>query len=362
MQKREKMSKPIQISYSAASTYKSCPQKHALSRIYKPKSDPSAFPFGKCVEDSVTQLFLGVSLEEVHKKFQNDWKAFFDAGIQFSASDIDTGLFIKEDVEKIDGWLHELDLDFTLGYDEVLENIQKTMKDRQEVRVKDQIFHNRVAHLCCEIRGMYMLKSFAEKLLPKLQLVKVNNEYLAQKEITIENDVGDKITGFVDYVIKHEDYAEPIIADLKTAAYPYPRHALVSSEQLRTYVASLGQQLGTNRAGYIVLLKKIQTVQRCEKCRSAKKGKQSKCNCGGAFSIKDLDSEVQFVTIEYKTEELEDLLQDYEQVATAVKNNIVYKNPGNCQQWGRQCEFYEYCWEKKKLSEIETLQEKEKRP
>jgi len=351
--------KNFQISYSAASNFKTCPTKYYNSRKYKVKQNPSAFAFGKALEDAITLLFLGKSLDEAHAKFESDWKAIFDTDVSYMVSDFDNSIIAEEDLPLIESWVKELELDFMLHWSELFDEIAEKNK-REDLRPKDHIFYNRIMWLCCQIRGMYMIRAFYEKLLPKLKIVSKDGVPLIQKDITITNNEGDKITGFVDYVVTHEDYTAPIIIDLKTSGAPYTDHSLISSEQLRTYVASLGQEVGTNRAGYIVLLKKMQVKYRCDQCGAPKEGRSIKCvACGkGKCTLKDFDAGVQFICKEYQTEELEEVLDDYMNIATAIKNNINYKNPSNCNLYNRPCEFYDMCWKRKQASEISHLEEK----
>ena len=85
-----------------------------------------------------------------------------------------------------------------------------------------------------------------------------------------------------------------------------------------------------------------------------------KCKkCGeGEYSKSSLRGETQLIVKEYQETELDDLLDDYMNVAVAIKNEVNYKNPANCTQYGRQCEFYDVCWRRKDPSKIEHLEDK----
>ncbi len=359
----------LYISYSSASRFKTCPTKYYFSKKYQSRLIPSALPFGKAVESGVTKLLLGSTLEEAQREFGERWtteemkpgeyRAILDnLGVQFYASDFDKNLILDEDAKMIEEWADEL-LEDDRGWFEIFDEISDKLKSN-EMSEAELAFYNRVVWKCCEIRGYIMLQAFAEQILPKVKIYSKDGKPMVQKEVSIQNEEGDKLVGYVDFVITHAEYQDPIIIDLKTAAYPYPEHALKTSEQLRTYVATLGEEVKTKLAGYIVLLKKIKVEKSCDKCGAAREGMAKKCKaCGkGEYTVPSFKGDVQFVFQEYKDEELDDVLEDYMNVTVAIKNEVNFKNPSNCMQYGRKCEFYDMCWNGKKASEISEIEEK----
>lgn len=364
--------KGLYVSYSAASRFKTCPTKYHLSKKYQSKLIPSALPLGKAIESGVETLLVGGSLEEALASFDKNWHTealkaderrpiYDNLAVEFYASDYDKNLIIDENAEEVQKWADEL-VKSDLAWQEIFDNVGSQMKkDESQVSISELTFYNRVMWLSCLIRGKVMIKAFHDKLLPKLTLLKDDQgNYLKQKEVSIVSEDGDKIVGYIDFVVKHADYEEPIILDLKSAAYEYPEHALTTSEQLRTYVAAIGADLGTRRAGYAVLIKKIVIEKSCDKCGVKRDGLAKNCkSCGkGQYTVPSFDADVQFVTKEYRDEELEDVLNDYSSVITAIKNEVNFKVPGNCNQYNRKCEFYDVCWKRKSATEIEHLEEK----
>jgi hypothetical protein len=363
------MSRPVFVSYSGASKYKQCPTKFFLSKRWQDRRISSAFPFGKAVEKGVDVLMDGGTLEDAQQAFAANWEVehikgseyrqiFDNLEIQFYASDFDKNLFATaQDEAKLDAWAAEL-IGPEKRWLEAFEEVGEAIKSPKGVTDSELAFYNRVIWECCRIRGNAMVEAFEREILPELDMTKT--EHLAkQREIAMVGDKGDKISGYVDYVVFHKTHGW-LILDLKTASYPYDRHALESSEQLRTYVAALGNEIGSNKAGYAILLKKVKIDKSCDNCGAEREGMAKNCKkCGkGQYTIAKLRGETQLVFKEYSEEEIEDLMEDYANVVAAIKNEVNFKNPTSCMAYGKPCEFYEHCWGRKKLEEISYLEDK----
>lgn len=367
------MSKPIYVSYSAASRFKSCPQKYYLSKRFQDRRISSALPFGKAIEKGVDALFDGKDLAFAQDTFAQHWsqehikgeeyrQIFDNLDLQFYASDFDKNIFAVEDEGVLDEWAEELLDEKHRGWLEVFEDINGLIKEDREVADAQLAFYNRVIWLCCRIRGMVMLDAFEREILPQLDLTK-RDHFASQREVSMSNNEGDKIVGYVDYVVFHKDHGW-IILDLKTAGAPYTMHKLDTSEQLRTYVAAIGEEIGSYKAGYAVLLKKVKLDKTCNKCGAEKQGMAKKCKsdgCDGEYSKSTPRGETQLIVKEFDPESLDDILDDYMNVAVAMKNEVNFKNTESCFAFGRKCEFYDHCWKRKKLEELDHLEAKEKK-
>jgi hypothetical protein len=364
------MSRPVFISYSGASKYKQCPRKYFLSKRWQDKRVSSAFPFGKAVEKGVDVLMDGGNLADAQQAFAANWELehikgteyrqiFDNLDIQFYVSDFDKSLFTTEaDYKKLDDWAAEL-VSPDKRWLEAFEEVSESFKSPKGISDSELAFYNRVIWECCRIRGNAMIEAFQLEILPKLDLTK-KEHFAKQAEISMAGDKGDKISGYIDYIVYHKDHGW-LILDLKTASYPYDRHAIETSEQLRTYVASIGDKIGSNRAGYAILLKKIKIDKSCNECGASREGMAKNCKaCGrGQYTASKLRGETQLIFKEYSEEEIQDIMEDYTNVVAAVKNEVDFKNPTACTAFGRQCEFYEHCWGKKKLEELAHLEDKQ---
>lgn len=371
--------KPIHVSHSSASKYKSCPTRYFLAKDYRDKIIYSSLAFGKALEEGVTALLLGQPLENAQQLFIDNWEnetvqdrhgnsykrpVFDNLDVNFYASDYDKNLIGPEEEKLVEEWLKSAGEDRQeLLWNEAYEEIAELVKKNRPVNDADKLYYSRVTWLSAKVRGEVMLKAFAEKLLPKLTLHTIDGKPAVQRKIEIKNDEGDTLLGYLDYVLRHEEYEDLIITDLKSAAWKYDDHAIDASEQLRTYLAADGANIGTLRAGYIVLIKKITVTKRCDVCKAPREvGNAKNCKeCGkGKYTITELDGEVQFITRKFEESELADLLNDYAGVVTGIKNEVKYKNSASCIQFNRKCEFYDHCWKGKALDEMPNLEAKNK--
>src|SRR5690606_15438086 len=136
----------------------------------------------------------------------------------------DKNLFTHEDEAEMDAWAEELLEERSRSWLEVFDDINTLIKDDREVADAQLAYYNRVLWLCCRVRGMVMLDAFAREILPQLDLTK-REHFKAQREVSMQNDEGDKIVGYIDYVVFHKEHGW-IILDLKTAGAPYTMHKL----------------------------------------------------------------------------------------------------------------------------------------
>lgn len=364
------MSNSIYISYSAASKFKSCPQKYYLSKRFQDIRISSAFPFGKAIEKGVDAMIDGKELSIAQEIFAEHWNTehikgneyrqiFDNLDLQFYASDFDNNLFSIQDEEQFDGWADELLDEKAKSWLEVFEEINNNIKFDKQISDAQLAFYNRVIWTCCKIRGTVMLQAFHDDILPQIDLTQ-REFFASQKEVSMSNSEGDKVTGYLDYILFLKKHGW-VTLDLKTAASRYDMHQLDTSEQLKTYVAAEGARIGSKKAGYCVLLKKIKKDKACNKCDAEQEGMAKNCKkCKeGTYSKITLRGETQLIIKEYQDDELDDLLEDYMNVAVAIKNEVNFKNPGNCTAYGRQCEFYDICWKRKNPDEVPHLEDKD---
>ena len=92
-----------------------------------------------------------------------------------------------------------------------------------------------------------------------MDLIDANVEEVlgTQVPINLENEKGDSIVGFADFVVKWKGYDKPIVFDLKTSSIDYAENAVKVSPQLALYVHDLKDKFHTRTAGFLVLKKRI---------------------------------------------------------------------------------------------------------
>lgn len=348
----------MRVSYSAANTFKGCPTKYYLQKKFRPPMNSSALPFGKAVEDGVEVLVKTKNLTKALSKFKKEWhtnsatkfgppKPIFDnVDLFYYGSDYDSNLLTDHDWHVIKDW--SVELCNGIEYDEIIDRVQKQIKNNQPTKKEERKLYHRACWLCCRRRGLYMIRGFYENILPDIV------EVLAiQKEIAIKNGDGDTITGYIDYILKVKQFEDPIIFDLKTAGQLYEEHNLATSDQLRVYAAAEG----IRHIGYLVLLKQIKCEKSCDKCGHVRENyRLKKCEkCGeGKYTINKSLPVTQTLVRKVSEEELDDILNDFSDIVAAISNNVKWKNPASCFNYGAKCEYYDVCWNNKK---IETLKQ-----
>ena len=358
------MSKPITISYSKVSTFKTCPQKYYLNSTYPIEISNSALPFGKAVETGVDVVIEGGKLEDAKLKFQECWKrlpasrwegpkdVFDSETIFYYGTDYDTQLIQDDDVTQVEAWQKELLPETKLKWQDQMDMFSGALKDGTTIEGAERKFANRVMWLCCLRRGGLMIEAFVRDLLPKIEEV-----VSAQKSISIKNDEGDKVDGFIDYIMKLKGYDEPIVVDLKTAGKFYTGHDLNTSDQLGIYAAA--EKI--NYIGYMVLSKTIKHDKSCDKCGHARENSR-KTNCErcdeGKYTKVDSRADTQLLVRKLRDGEAQEVMDDFSDVLLAVKNGVNWKNPGSCFDYNKKCEYYDFCWAGKKAEDLPGVKKK----
>jgi hypothetical protein len=366
----------VWLSYSGASAFKACPEKFYLSKDWKAKGNPAYFPFGSAIECGVTVAIEERNREKMIAAFVRNWQAekadnpeqskpvFDNWEVEYSAGDVDLDIFDEEETIRLDQWATEIYDDETRTWQTEIFRIFGLIKEKQKLNAEDDKFYKRCAWLSMKKKGEIMLNSFFDGDLKKIKgLVEIDGKPAAQIRIDIPSDTGDNILGFVDYIVELTD-GTIMILDCKTAAAEYPDHKILTSEQLKVYAVALEQKLGfIPEIGYLVLLKKLEITKACDACGAVRENSklQNCVACGkGKYTKKSFKGGSQFIRRKVKEDELDDQLDDYSQVADAIRNKVRYKNPENCFAFGRQCEFYNYCHHKKPLKELKTIEPKKK--
>jgi len=365
----------VWLSYSGASSFKACPEKFYLSKEWQAKGNFSYFVFGSAVECGVTSALIDRDREKMLAAFEKNWKAehaddpekskpiFDNWTIEYSAGDVDIDLVEGEDI-RLDQWVTELFNDVTQTWKPKIFEIFAKIKEKKKLDENEDKFYKRVAWLSMKKKGEYMLNSFFDTKLKDIKgLVELDGKPAAQLRIDIPSEDGDNIVGYVDYIVELND-GTVVILDCKTAAAAYDDHKLLTSEQLKTYAAALSSKFDeVPEIGYLVLVKKLNTEKSCTSCGALRENSKLKncVSCGeGKYESASYSAEVQMMHRPIDDEEMDDQLEDYSQIADAVRNKIRYKNPENCFSFGRRCEFYDHCHKGKSLDKLTTVEPKKK--
>lgn len=363
------MSKNVYISYSKVSTFKSCPQRYYLEKSYPSDKNASALPFGSAIEAGVDELLKGKTLEEAVARFEKEWhtasknrwedakKIWDNEEIFYYASDYDKKLITSDDLRQVEDWFSSIkSKKKEKTWDKQMGKFQGQVKNDAYISSEDRKFAHRVIWTCCLNRGKLMLEAFQRDLLPEIEEV-----VATQKDIQVVNEEGDKLVGIIDYIFKLKGHEKLILIDLKTAGRPYTLHDLNTSDQLSIY----GAVEGVGSVGYMVLLKSIKYERTCTNCGgeppSAQKKLCDKVACKKKKARYDnvtSKAETQLITRDLREEESEEIFDDFSDVLVAIKNEVNWKNPSSCFNFGKRCEYYDFCWGGKSLDEIPGIKKK----
>lgn len=361
------MSKTTRISYSGVDTFKECPKKYWCQRTHKLALQPSAFAFGSAFESGADEMLLNgagladayeVACKEWHTRPANKWEGetqiFDNPKIFYYQSDFDANLLDKDDVKQCQEWGKEI-FEQEVEAVEIAINTLKKMKSGADISDDERKLTHRILWLCCKNRMYYMLKAFQEELVPEIEEV-----IAAQHEINLENEEGDKVTGFVDYKVRLKSVEGITILDLKSAGRPYEEHRLNTSDQLGIYAVA---EKADNIA-YGVVLKKIQYHVTCNKCGGERQNyRKSKCeHCDtGRYTEREPYSGTQLMVKSMTEHHKESVTDDFSEILVAIKNGVSWKNSHSCENYGTRCEFYDHCWGGKSLDELDSVEKKEEK-
>lgn len=359
----------IKISYSSASRFKECPTKYYLAKQYRNTKTFSALPFGSAIEEGVTELINSQELDRAINVFTRHWineksdaaKPVRDnPNVEYYDSDMEESLIPSELGQQL---LKDYLDDTDARWEEALEVCQKLMK-ADNASDQEKAFVNRIAWESCLARGKLMLRAFSEQLLPKIEsVVMIGKDKGVQYPIKLEDSNGNVIEGFIDYVLRLKGRDRPVIIDCKTAGQPYDNHKLVSSDQLKTYAAFLEESLGERcDVGYMVLLKRVKFVKSCPQCDEQEDfaPQAKKCKVHGVLLTRTPQTDTQLLIHSFSDAELDSTLSDYENIISAIDAGIEFKNPSQCMNYNKPCEFYDVCWKNKKPETIPHLSKKER--
>lgn len=359
------------LSHSQTSRYQNCGQSYKYFYVDKirPTTSHAALMFGTAIDKATGQMLAPESDKTPEEVFLEYWTnqevnnkpqylpTF--TGIVYSKNDWDEELLTEND------WLELYNDKLLVNKTVVLNFIDKrNEKGFDNLNSLEKQITNHAFWLCLKNKGLYMLKAFRKKVMPKL------TEVLAvQKQINLENDQGDSVIGYVDLIATVEGHGT-VVLDVKTSARSYDEEtSVIFSPQLSLYVHALYEEYQTRKAGFIVLNKSIikNRTKVCSVCAFNGSGGRAKtcdnetmqtvtnkkgvseeklARCNGVW-IETLDPEVyvQFI-IEEIPEATENLVIDnISDINTAITQGVYTKNLANClNNFGKPCDYIGLCY------------------
>lgn len=387
----------MQLSNTKIDMWKLCPKKFQLrykDRIV-PKKYFSALMFGIAIDDAICLLLLQKlknpnekekrKIEKLKKDkdypyrlFDNKFafqkpfeKSFNDKGsavetldirkdfrCEYFPSDFDGDLLQEEDLKVLKKYIK------TAGYEEkdpikLWGLLNDLIKDKQKLDLVGKEFYNYCCFLSLRRKARIMLDIFCDEIMPKIKEV-----HSIQERVSLKNEDGDTLIGFIDIVgiLEGEDVVRVI--DIKTASSKYALNSVEVSQQLGIYT----EYKNTDKGAYIVLMKKpkVTEIYRCfnDDCTNGEeyKGKRrKKCpECEEPLFIErtDKDYEYQIVTGDIKDETKDLLFDEIGDIVEEMESEVYEEKTENCRfQFGKKCDYYDLC----KHDSMEGLLNKGKR-
>lgn len=359
---------PIRLSHSASTKYSECGKSYEYHYIKKLRSSvqSSALLYGTAIDRASEHYALSKNFTETIDIFNKTWQTQNINGVDedlrfllnftYSDKDLDTDLLKADDWQNLitlTGWDKDNGIEETLK--EVIYN--KSSVGYANLDMTEKKLFNYANWLCLKRKGYLMLKEFK-----KIFDENVEEVLGTQVKIDLENENGDSVVGFIDFVFKWKGIDKPVIFDLKTAGREYEEDAVKKSPQLSLYVFSKSADYqDTRNCGFIVLNKNIQKnkKKKCSVCgndgsggrhktcdaitSTDAKGKDVRCNGDWIETIYPVAKSQ--ILVESVSEVLVDrVVENFNEIAKAVKAEVFPRNFGNCIKYGSiKCQFYDLC-------------------
>ena len=324
---------PNKLSNSKLNQYTDCGRKYKLYYLDKLRSKyiSSALLFGSAIDKGLNELLSSKNTAIAKKVFSTEFQYFKDAEgnvqetakspfVQYSSSDLDPELLTEEDLkcpENEHNWWSLLR------------------------------------------KGLIMIDSYAKDMLPRITKV-----IAVQEPISLKNEEGDELVGFLDIVVQLDD-GKTYLLDHKTSSRPYEPDSAGKSQQLLIYHHEAKEKFGIQGVGFIVLKKQIakNKTKVCSKCGYDGSGakhktcpnetetgeyqtaiKQERCNGEWKTTITPTCS-IDLILNDVKPA-MEDLvISAFDSANAAIKKEVFLPNLQSCMKYGKPCDFYKLCWE-----------------
>lgn len=321
----------LRLSHTQVSKYLECPRKwkhYYLDKI-RPEGIGSALFFGISLDEAFNRLLL-----EKKEHFKNDEhfdfyltaKEIFDFSMkpfaknencEYFKSDLDLNLLQTKDIEKIINYAEEL------GFDEffkIPDIINYTYERKFKVDRDTKKLFNYINWLSLVRKGHIMLKAYEKNILPQIYKV-----FDIQRNIELKNnETGDSYIGKIDFIASFNDDPEvEYICDNKTSSKPFKLDDVLNHSQLASYSDAEANE----NVAIVYVEKKLRKRQPITRQDIVK------------AQMPESTIEKTFDNIEKTIDGINK--KNYNKI---VESKLEAK--GSCFFYGRQCEYFDLCWEK----------------
>lgn len=354
---------PNRLSYSASKTYSECGHKYFLryKQGLRSKNMHAALLFGSAIDNALNELLLTKDLHKAKSVFAKMW-AFQEVNgkltelynnplIVYAETDSDKELLFEEDWKKLENYLPNTKLDFTLHSSELFQEILKEKKTKgwENLRQDKREFYNYFNWLCMTRKGYIMLEGYNKRILPKIK-----NVLAVQHKNEIKNDDGDSIIQFIDLIVEWKD-GRRLLGDNKTSAREYEENSAANSPQLISYYFGLKDEFKLDGVCFFVLRKNIlkNRVKICSKCAfDGTGGRHKTCDneldgkrCGAAWNETiSPEADIQIIINEVSPHAEQLVMESFDAANEGIKKEQFHKNLSACKQGVVVCDYFQKCW------------------
>jgi hypothetical protein len=374
----------LKISHSAVQTYSTCSKKYDLHYNKRLRSHviSGALLFGSAYDKALITLRETKDLEAAKKEFVKIWSVQEINGettrlsdttkVVYSQKDYDSDLIFevdeaafKQHFPKEEKSLKQL----TAFYREL-----KKEKGHAGLTDEQKRVYNYGHWICLLNKGLILLDGYHKHILPRIKKVLSH-----QKKISIKNEEGDEIIGYIDLIAELDD-GKTYILDDKTSGSEYEKDAAATSQQLIVYYYNEKEAYKLDGVGFLVSYKQLNKNKKkvCQKCGfDGSGGRHKTCpqdtikdglvgtasngtevritketieRCNGEW-VETISPEARFdVILNEVTEAAENLvLETFDLAANGIKKGVFVPNLNACEAYGKdfRCQFYSRCWKGK---------------
>ena len=285
-----------------------CYKLHYIDRI-RPVRTKSALLFGGVLDTALNDLLLNKNLIKAKETFIKQWTEVNVNTTDFSKSDLDIEL---NDFFQPQNGLYKLVEDINSSWQSLLN------------------------------KGLLFIEQYHKEVLPKIKKV-----LSIQEPVSLKNDDGDEISGFLDLIVEWED-GKTYLLDNKSSSVTYEEFSAKMGQQLPLYYYIVKEKYKLDGVGYIVLNKKINKnkVKKCKTCGEINKGTHKTCDgltgfkrCNGEFDITINPSvDIQYVFNQVAESDEKRVLDKFDEVNYNVSNGYFAENHSE-----KRNKYFQWC-------------------
>ena len=336
----------MKLSHTKVSKYKECPARYDFYYNRKLRTTELGSPlwFGSALDDAFNRLLLEKkkALTDAEQKLMdksakdilidkftytvfNNKKVCIPESDEtvYSVADFDENVLTEHEFNIAKCQYSEVTEDLDLDSFRVFSSsFMEYYKTAREVTKNEKKLYLTLNWLSLHAKAHMLLEAYEKEVLPQIHEV-----ISIQEKITLPNDDGDEIEGYIDFIATFiDDPSTPYIVDNKTASKAYKESDLTESEQLNLYA----YYKDIAKVCYIVVEKNIR--KRDPRVRIT--------IMRGDANIKLADS----------------ILDNFENTLLNVKKgNFTQNFESGCFFFGKPCEYHDLCHKERMPKNIVKL-------